>query len=218
MDKRQERTHEILMEMRDFLIETREEWSLYNVHRDGRINSAHDEDAIVKQLRKKFGMDVFVTTEDVGISNRGWWDIWFVETDSPVNVKSSNHKSADNACNFLAMLWSLTDVEIEKRRNPNAGKDTTQYIESLQSNTPVTVNRDYWFFSVNKKDPSEITITSVRSLKQATLNSNNLPFQINWSKNHELKERTVTEAREYYNDILKRTLEKDWRKQLYEAL
>jgi hypothetical protein len=82
----------------------------------------------------------------------------------------------------------------------------------------VTVNRDYWFFSVNKKDPSEITITSVRSLKQATLNSNNLPFQINWSKNHELKERTVTEAREYYNDILKRTLEKDWRKQLYEAL
>lgn len=218
MDKAQVRTLKILRDFKEYLLQTQSEWHLSQTHRDGRINSAHDEDLIVAQLRKKFDKSVFLTSDDCNISNRCWWDIWLLETNTPINIKSSAHKSADNACNFLALLWSLTDKEISKDRSPNAGKDTRQYIEALKSGKSPVKERDYWFFSVNKNNLSEIAITSVRHLKEATINCNNLPFQINWKKNLCMVERTVAEARQYHNNILKRAFEKDWRFELYETL
>jgi hypothetical protein len=217
MNNKQKRTYEILNELKESIINS--SLMLSDAHRDGRINSAHDEDIIVDWLRNAgFGKKVFLTSDDLNISNRCWWDIWIVETDTPVNIKSATHKTADNACNFLSLLWALTDVEVQRARCPNAGKDTMQYIDMMNSIVDENSSRDYWFFSVNKNDTSDVIITSIRNLNHATTNCNNLPFQINWKKNQELKLRTVPEARTFYNDILRETFEKDWRMNLYEAL
>ena len=38
---------------------------------------------------------------------------------------------------------------------------------------------------VNKNNTNEVIINSCKGLSQLTPNSNNLPFQVNWSKNKE---------------------------------
>ena len=217
MNSGQARTLEILNQLKDCWITGNV--SLTHTHRDGRINSAIDEAEIVSYLRKQgFDESVFLWSDDLDISNRCWWDIWIVETNTPVNIKSSTHTSGDNACNFLALLWALTDVHIGKERNPNAGKDTREYIQNMNSGIDESKSRDYWFFSVNKKDTSEVIITSVKCLNEATVNANNLPFQIYWSKNHELNPRSTEDARKYYNNIIRASKQKDWRRELYEAV
>jgi len=217
MNHHQTRTLEILQELRECWV--RGDAKLSNSHRDGRINSAIDEEEIVKYWRSHgYDQSVFLWSDDLDISNRCWWDIWIVETNTPVNIKTSTHTSGDNACNFLALLWALTDVKIEKERNPNAGKDTREYVKHMNSAINESDGRDYWFFSVNKNDTSDVIITSIKSLSEATVNANNLPFQIYWSKNRELNPRNTKDAREYYNSILRETEKKDWRTNLYEAL
>ena len=43
--------------------------------------------------------------------------------------------------------------------------------------------KDYYFLVLNKNDNSDIIINSIKGLNALTANNNNLPFQINWSKN-----------------------------------
>ena len=216
MDDTQRRTYQILTAMKNYLVTTK--FAVSKAHRDGRINSAHDEDIIVAHLRKRFSKSVFRTSNECGISNRCWWDIWLVETNTPVNLKSSTHKSGDNACNFLALLWALTDVEVEPNRTPHAGRDTAQYIKALRSSILPAAPRDYWFLSINKCNHEDIVINSIRGLTKAIPNCNNLPFQINWSHNKNFVSRDILKARKYYNDVLKRSFAKDWRLLLYETV
>jgi hypothetical protein len=43
--------------------------------------------------------------------------------------------------------------------------------------------KDYYFIVLNKNNKNNIIINSVKGLSILTPNINNLPFQINWSKN-----------------------------------
>jgi len=194
--------------------------SLTNAHRDGRINSAHHEDQIVEHLRENgFGEKYFLTSEDLELSNRCWFDFLTKDGDSvyPVNIKTSSHKSADNACNFLALNWALTDIDIDFSATPHAGRDTKQFLSWIKGNREAS-DRDYYFISVNKNDTTEVILNSVKKLPSVCSNPNNLPFQVCWENNKHYIERTNKEALEYYMSILKESFEKDWRMNLAEYL
>tara|TARA_B100000131_G_C17953261_1_gene547317 strand:- start:165 stop:818 length:654 start_codon:yes stop_codon:yes gene_type:complete len=194
--------------------------SLTNAHRDGRINSAHHEDQIVEHLRNNgFDKNYFSTSEDLDLSNRCWFDILVKDGDRvhPVNIKTSSHKSADNACNFLALNWALTDIDIEFSATPHAGRDTRNFVSWAQGNRGYS-ERDYYFISVNKNNTEEVILNSIKRMPEVSSNPNNLPFQVCWENNKHSIERTNKEAVEYYMSILKESFEKDWRMNLAEYL
>jgi hypothetical protein len=57
------------------------------------------------------------------------------------------------------------------------------------NNNPI---RDYFFIVVNKTDPSDVILNSVKGLSVLTPNVNNLPFQVNWSRNREYVHDTIS--------------------------
>jgi hypothetical protein len=194
--------------------------TLTNAHRDGRINSAHHEDQIVDHLRAHgFDKNCFLTSEDLDLSNRCWFDILIKDGESvyPVNIKTSSHLSADNACNFLALNWALTNIDIEFSACPHAGKDTRAFVTWAQGDREYS-NRDYYFISVNKNKTEEVILNSIKKMPEVSSNPNNLPFQVCWENNKHYVERTNEEAVEYYMSILKDSFRKDWRMNLAEYL
>ena len=207
-----------LQEMCDFLRDN--PVVLVNEHRDGRVNSSLHEDQIIEHLRKNgFGVEYFRSSDDLGISNRCWWDIVIEEGDKvyPVNIKTSSHKTSDNACNFLALNWALTDIDISFYATPNAGRDTRKFMEWYNGDQN-SEDRDYYFLSVNKNNTSEVIANSLKCIPEATPNPNNLPFQVCWRKNHNTIKRTNKEALEYYMNILRQSFDKDWRLSLAKFL
>jgi hypothetical protein len=203
------KTFQILQNMADALATSG--LVLENQSRDGRVNSSRHEDQIIDKLRQLgFGEDVFI----VG-PQRWWWDIWLVETNTPVNIKSSTHKTADNACNWLSLLWILTDNDIDMYRASHGGNDSSEMMDYLESGRTPQMERDYAFFSVNKKNPNDTIITSLRYLNEATINANNMPFQIHWDKNRTLTQRTYTEMRDFYLNVINETKERDWKMKMF---
>lgn len=47
--------------------------------------------------------------------------------------------------------------------------------------------KDYYFIVLNKNNPNDIIVNSVKGLIELTSNVNNLPYQICWNKNREFK-------------------------------
>ena len=64
--------------------------------------------------------------------------------------------------------------------------------ENLQEN-----NKDYYFLIVNKNNLNDIFWTSLKQISQLTPNGNNLPFQANWAKNKQRKNRNFIEAKKF---------------------
>jgi hypothetical protein len=200
--------------IKEFLLNIKIKTSLNN--KDGRYNSTIDEDIIIKMLRDNgFGRDIFLTTDDLGLNNRHWFDIWLVNDNNPVNIKSSSFKSADNACNFLSLLYCFSDINIDKLHLANSGKDSILFSKLLK-NGFVDNNRDYIFLVVNKNN-GDVIVNSLKCLSTISINPNNLPFQINWRNNMNPIYRNIDELRSYYSNIFIKTREKDWRNRFYEG-
>ena len=47
--------------------------------------------------------------------------------------------------------------------------------------------KDYYFIVLNKMDPKDVIINSIKGLQHLTPNINNLPFQVCWDKNRIFK-------------------------------
>lgn len=171
-----------LLDIIEFLKQT--SLKLSENSRDGRINSAFNEDEIFNVLDEKFKI--------IRPDKRDWYDFAFEENGTfyPVNIKVSTTKTADNLNCKLGIYYALAG-RIPRFNNETNWVDFFKAIkENLKEN-----NKDYYFLVINKDDTNDIFATSLKNLNELTPNGNNLPFQANWTKNKTLKNRNFDEAK-----------------------
>jgi len=179
-------------------------FTLCEDHEDGRLNSSIDEETILDLLMERYGKEILHRPK-----HRKWFDVWHIPSGTPINIKTTTMTSADNACNFLALLWCFTDLEIDKERSANKSKDWGELLNFLEENSSFeSESRDYWFFVVDKRDTSNVVVNSLKSLPKPTGNPSNPPFQVNWNDNQKQEKRTFKEALELYIGICISDIEK----------
>lgn len=173
-----------LAQIRDFLLHSN--LTLSTQSRDGRINSAFNEDEIFNLIQANF---------EVNRPNmRDWVDFSFEENGIfyPINIKVSTTQTADNLNCKLGIYYALTG-EIPHFGN---GVNWENYFKSLSENLKPN-NADYYFLIINKDDCSDIFTTSLKALQCIIPNGNNLPFQAKWDSNRTPQNRSFDEAKEF---------------------
>lgn len=163
-----------------------DDFSLGKFSRDGRINSAFNEDEIFKILSKKFHIN--------RPNARDWVDFSFEENKQfvPVNIKISKTDTADNLNCKLGIYYALTG----KLPHFGNGISWEEYFKNLKENLELN-NADYYFLVINKNDLKDIFYTSLKSLAILQPNGNNLPFQAKWSENKTRINRHFNEAKDF---------------------
>lgn len=150
---------------------------------DGRTNSCFDEDNIIDILNKKFP-DRIKKPEI-----RMWYDILVKDYKYgwlPVNIKTTTTQTSDNTGNLAMCVYAYTDEDLDLEKKYQNGSMSKILIKKLSENKiNYKSKKDYYFLVVNKNNTNEVIINSCKGLSQLTPNSNNLPFQVNWSKNKE---------------------------------
>ena len=73
----------------------------------------------------------------------------------------------------------------------------------MKGTRDVDNGRDYYLLVVDKSTKN-VYVSSVKSLAKITANGNNLPFQINWSKNTVPVERTHRQAYDFVVECIKK--------------
>ena len=166
-------------------------------HSDGRLNSAEDETTIINILQKKYGKENIIE----GVP-RHWWDVKIF--DYCTNIKSSTYKTADNFSAKGAVLHSLTNMSEEEITKI---KSWPEFENSLRGKKDEDNNRDYYCLVLNK-ETNEVLMQGLKTLTKLTPNGNNLLFQINWSKNKEIIERSHKEGYEFLIGAYKESVRK----------
>jgi hypothetical protein len=150
---------------------------------DGRTNSCLDEDNIINILIKKFPDRI--KKPDI----RMWYDILVKDYKYgwlPVNIKTTTTQTSDNTGNLAMCVYAYTDEVLDLEKKYQNGSMSKILIKKLsENNINYKSKKDYYFLVVNKNNTNEVIINSCKGLPQLTPNSNNLPFQVNWSKNKE---------------------------------
>lgn len=172
-----------LTEMVEFLQQQNLNLSINS--RDGRVNSAFNEDEIFRLLESNFAIN--------RPNMRDWFDFSFEENKDfyPVNIKITK-LSTDNLNCKLGIYYALTSRIPHFDNEISWAKFFQAIKENLRENT-----KDYYFLVINKNDTNDIFTTSLKSLNILTPNGNNLPFQANWAKNKLLQHRNFTEAKDF---------------------
>ena len=105
----------LLSEVKDYL--EKEVFELSKATADGRVNSSLNELQITNLIKNKFTDRVYIP------SARKWYDMTF--DGQPVNIKVTGGKSADNACNTMALRYAFSQEDSEKllKSHTNRTKD-----------------------------------------------------------------------------------------------
>ncbi len=153
---------------------------------DGCLNSSVNEEEILNTI-KHFPIQLPKARE--------WWDFSFEENDIfyPVNIKTTTTKTADNLNCKLGIYDALCGL-VPEFNNEIAWE---KYFQKLHKDLGKNTDRDYYFLIINKNDPKDIFINSLKGIQ--TLQPNNLPFQCKWGNNREIVQRNFTESK---NSIL----------------
>lgn len=163
--------------------------------RDGRINSAFNEDEIVRILEQNFAIN--------RPNMRDWFDFSFSENEIfyPVNIKVSTTKTADNLNCKLGIYYALTG-----QFPPfNNGVVWDTYFHNLSQNIQEN-SKDYYFLIVNKENPSDVFAATLKSLQILVPNGNNLPFQAKWDDNRKLVQRDFKQAKNFILGVFEESL------------
>ncbi len=158
-----------------------------NQNEDGRINSSIDEDEVIKLLIKKFGNKIKKP------KIRMWYDILafdYIYGWIPINIKTTTTLTSDNTGNLAMCVYSYTDemLDIHRNKSYDNGKMSNILFNKLKNKQYNKINKkDYYFIVLNKTDPADVIINSVKGLTILTPNVNNLPFQVVWDKNRVFK-------------------------------
>lgn len=176
----------LLLEVQDFLIGNTLSFPEYT--EDGRTNSTLYRKEIIEKLSKEFGSKINYPKV------RDWFSFSFKEEGEffPVNIKVSTMNTADNLNCRLGIYFALTgkippfDNEV----------DWEEYFKALQRDLEFT-QKDYYFLIINKNNPKDVILNSLKGLKKINPNGNNLPFQAKWSENRERVSRTYDEAKDF---------------------
>ena len=162
-------------------------FSFSTQNEDGRINSCIDESEVIDLITAKFRSRIKKP------SIRMWYDILLYDNYYgwlPVNIKTTTTLTADNTGNLAMCVYSYTDeiLDIHRDRSYENGKMSDLLFEKLEKKQyNKNHKKDYYFIVLNKNDPNDIIINSVKGLTELTSNVNNLPYQICWNKNREFK-------------------------------
>lgn len=171
---------------------------------DGRINSCIDEDKLITILTNKFGD----TIKKPGI--RMWYDILAYDNSYgwiPINIKSTTTFTSDNTGNLAMCVHAYTNVSlnVHQGKSYDNGK-MSQVLMNALKNKQFNTNdkKDYYFLVLNKNNPNDIIINSVKGLTTLTPNSNNLPFQVCWNKNRTFNYKPIQDNIDIFIKCLQR--------------
>ncbi|GAA7506842.1 hypothetical protein ckin129_11930 [Helicobacter pylori] len=152
---------------------------------DGRLNSSVNEEEILNTIKDYFPIQLPKARE--------WWDFSFEENKIfyPVNIKTTTTKTADNLNCKLGIYYALCGL-VPEFNNEIAWE---KYFQKLYKDLGKNTNRDYYFLIINKNDPKDIFINSLKGIQ--TLQPNNLPFQCKWDNNREITQRSFMESKNF---------------------
>jgi hypothetical protein len=175
-----------------------------NQNEDGRINSCNDEDEVIKLLVKNFGDKIKKP------KIRMWYDILVFDNMYgwlPVNIKTTTLQTSDNTGNLAMCVYAYTNeiLNIHKDKSYENGKMSEILFDKLKKKEYNKNNKkDYYFIVLNKENNSDIIVNSVKGLSVLTPNINNLPFQVNWSKNREFQYEKISKKIKLFIECLKK--------------
>ena len=173
-----------LEEIKNFLLN--QNLNLSHNSRDGRLNSATNEDEIFKLIEENF-------CDIIHPKKRDWYDFAYKEDEKfyPVNIKVTE-LSTDNLNCKLGIYYALTG-KIPPFDNQC---DWGNFLESLRDNLEEN-DKDYYFLVINKNDPTDIFYIGLKQMQKLVANGNNLPFQANWSINKEPEYKNYEDAKNF---------------------
>lgn len=180
--------------------------------KDGRVNSALNEDQIVNELKKIFATNNFFIKNNLQIKApniRDWYDFAIgslVDSEFfiPVNIKVSV-LNTDNLNCKLGIYYALTGL-VPSNLSNEAGWD--KFFRILHTNINTKTDKDYYFLVANKNDNKDYFWNSLKQLTSLIPNGNNLPFQANWAQNREKTHRTHDQAGAFILDVFKKSIYK----------
>ena len=162
---------------------------------DGRLNSSINEFYILDLLTLEFPDRIKIP------KCRMWYDFLFFDFRYgwlPVNIKITTMKTSDNTCNITGLVHSYTSHKLDFDKMYSNGTMSKLLIDKINNKYyNRTLKKDYYFLVINK-NTNKIIINSINGLTTLTPNVNNLPFQINWSKNEDFKYRNIKETVEVF--------------------
>nr|WP_120977078.1 restriction endonuclease [Helicobacter pylori] len=160
---------------------------------DGRLNSSVNEEEILNAI-KHFPTQLPKARE--------WWDFSFKENDIfyPVNIKTTTTKTADNLNGKLGIYYALCGLLLEFNNEIAWEK----YFQKLHKDLGKNTDRDYYFLIINKNDPKDIFINSLKGIQ--TLQPNNLPFQCKWDNNREIVQRDFDGSKNFILSALAKSV------------
>lgn len=161
---------------------------------DGRLNSSVNEEEILNTIKDYFPIQLPRARE--------WWDFSFEENKIfyPVNIKTTTTKTADNLNGKLGIYYALCGL-VPEFNNEIAWE---KYFQKLHKDLGTNTNRDYYFLIINKNDPKDVFINSLKGIQ--TLQPNNLPFQCKWDNNREIVQRSFIESKNFILSALAKSV------------
>ncbi|EMH18465.1 hypothetical protein [Helicobacter pylori] len=161
---------------------------------DGRLNSSVNEEEILNTIKDYFPIQLPKARE--------WWDFSFEENDIfyPVNIKTTTTKTADNLNGKLGIYYALCGL-LPEFNNEIAWE---KYFHKLHKDLGKNTNRDYYFLIINKNDPKDVFINSLKGIQ--TLQPNNLPFQCKWDNNRKIVQRNFIESKNFILSALAKSV------------
>ncbi|WQZ52740.1 restriction endonuclease [Helicobacter pylori] len=161
---------------------------------DGRLNSSVNEEEILNTIKDYFPIQLPRARE--------WWDFSFEENKIfyPVNIKTTTTKTADNLNCKLGIYYALCGL-LPEFNNEIAWK---KYFHKLHKDLGKNTNRDYYFLIINKNDPKDVFINSLKGIQ--TLQPNNLPFQCKWDNNRKIVQRSFIESKNFILSALAKSV------------
>ncbi|WQT28650.1 restriction endonuclease [Helicobacter pylori] len=161
---------------------------------DGRLNSSVNEEEILNTIKDYFPIQLPKARE--------WWDFSFEENKIfyPVNIKTTTTKTADNLNGKLGIYYALCDL-VPTFNNEIAWE---KYFQKLHKDLGKNTNRDYYFLIINKNDPKDVFINSLKGIQ--TLQPNNLPFQCKWDNNRKIVQRDFDESKNFILSALAKSV------------
>ncbi len=160
---------------------------------DGRLNSSVNEEEILNTIKDYFPIQLPKARE--------WWDFSFEENDIfyPVNIKTTT-KTTDNLNGKLGIYYALCGL-VPEFNNEIAWE---KYFQKLHKDLGTNTNRDYYFLIINKNDPKDVFINSLKGIQ--TLQPNNLPFQCKWDNNRGIIQRDFDGSKNFILSALAKSV------------
>ncbi|MCQ2855056.1 restriction endonuclease [Helicobacter pylori] len=161
---------------------------------DGRLNSSVNEEEILNTIKDYFPIQLPKARE--------WWDFSFEENKIfyPINIKTTTTKTADNLNGKLGIYYALCGLVLAFNNEIAWEK----YFQKLHKDLGANTNRDYYFLIINKNDPKDVFINSLKGIQ--TLQPNNLPFQCKWDDNREIVQRDFDESKNFILSALAKSV------------